>query len=125
LRPNNLAKKAKMKEVVQFISSALGQFTALVQPYYNEVALTIMATTLVVYGDVLNKKIKRIISPYHFIIRTVVFVLVCAFGYGILVVFATPYVKQVILLVPYAYQGLFVVGVFLLLGYLAEHRRYI
>jgi hypothetical protein len=41
------------------------------------------------------------------------------------VVFATPYVKQAILLVPYAYQGLFVVGVFLLLGYLAEHRRYI
>lgn len=114
-----------MKEALHFILNGLAQFTALVQPYYNEIALTIMATALAVYGDVLNKNIKRIISPYHFVIRTIVFVLLCAFGYGILVLLASPYVKQVILLVPYTYQGLFVLGVFLLLGYLAERRRYI
>jgi hypothetical protein len=87
--------------------------------------LTILATILVVYGDVFNKHIKRMISPYHFVIRTLVFVLVCAFGYGLLVVFATPYLKMLILLIPLMYRGLTVVLVFLILGYLAEHRRYI
>ncbi len=78
-----------------------------------------------VFGDTFNKHIKRIISPYHFVIRTLIFVLVCAFGYGLLVVFATPYVKQLILWIPYLYRGTAVILVFLVLGYLAENRRYI
>jgi hypothetical protein len=107
------------------IQSVLTQLSQWMQPYYSEIVLTILATILVVYGDVFNKHIKRMISPYHFVIRTAVFVLVCAFGYGLLVVFATPYVKQLILWIPYLYRGLSVFLLFLLLGYLAEHRRYI
>lgn len=110
---------------MEWIQSVLTQLSQWMQPYYSEIALTILATVLVVYGDVFNKHIKRMISPYHFIIRTAVFVLICAFGYGLLVVFATPYVKQLILWIPYLYRGLAVLLVFLLLGYLAENRRYI
>jgi membrane protease YdiL (CAAX protease family) len=110
---------------MNWIQSVLAQLSQWVQPYYTEIALTILATILVVYGDVFNKHIKRMISPYHFVIRTLVFVLICAFGYGLLVVFATPYVKQLIMWVPYLYRGLTVIFVFLLLGYLAENRRYI
>jgi hypothetical protein len=110
---------------MHWIQSVLIQLSQWTQPYYSEIALTILATILVVYGDVFNKHIKRMISPYHFIIRTTAFVLVCAFGYGLLLVFATPYVKQLILWVPNLYRGLTVVLVFLILGYLAENRRYI
>lgn len=110
---------------MQWLIDGLGQITSWIQPYYYEIALTLIATILVVYGDVINKHIKRMISPYHFIIRTIVFVLVCAFGYGLLIVIATPYVKQLLLLIPHIYRGVTVIGVFLLLGYLAEHRRYI
>lgn len=109
---------------MDWIQSCLTQLTQWIQPYYSEIALTILATVLVVYGDVINKHVKRMISPYHFIIRTVVFVLICAFGYGLFIIFATPYVKQLILWIPYLYRGLAVLLVFLLLGYLAEHRRY-
>mgnify|MGYP006073218443 CR=1 FL=1 len=110
---------------MDWIPSVLIQLSQWIQPYYSEIALTILATILVVYGDVCNKHIKRMMSPYHFVIRTVVFVLICAFGYGLFVVFATPYVKQLILWIPNLYRGLTVVLVFLLLGYLAENRRYI
>jgi hypothetical protein len=108
-----------------WIQSLLTQLSQWIHPYYSEIALTILATILVVYGDVFNKHIKRMISPYHFVIRTFVFVLVCAFGYGLLVVFATPYVKQLILWVPNLYRGLTIISIFLILGYLAEKRRYI
>jgi hypothetical protein len=110
---------------MQWLQSALGQITQWMQPYFSEIALTMLATILVVYGDVFNKHIKRMISPYHFVVRTAVFVLICAFGYGLFVVFATPYVKQLILWIPHLYRGISVVFVFLVLGYLAEHRRYI
>jgi hypothetical protein len=110
---------------MDWIQSVLTQLSRWTQPYYSEIALTILATIFVVYGDVFNKQIKRMISPYHFVIRTFVFVMVCAFGYGLLVVFATPYVKQLILWVPSLYRGLTIILVFSVLGYLAEHRRYI
>lgn len=110
---------------MDFIQSGLSQLSQWIQPYYSEIALTMMATILVVYGDVINKHIKRMLSPYHFVVRTAVFVLICAFGYGMLIIFATPYLKQLILWIPYLYRGLSVVIVFLLLGYLAENRRYI
>jgi len=107
------------------MTSYLLQLSQWIQPYYSQVAMTIIATLLVVYGDVLNKHIKRALAPYHFILRTSVFVLICAFGYGAVILFATPFVKQGILLLPAIYQGLVVVMIFLLLGYLAENRRYI
>ena len=110
---------------MDWINSVLAQLSQWTQPYNSEIALTIMATILVVFGDTFNKHIKRIVSPYHFVIRTFIFVLVCAFGYGLLVVFATPYVKQLILWIPYLYRGTVVILVFLILGYLAENRRYI
>lgn len=110
---------------MSYLFSSLLQLTYWCQPYYSEIALTIVATLLVIYGDMLNKQLKRLLSPHHFIIRTVVFVLVCAFGYGLLMVFSAPYIKQLILLIPSTYQGLSILVTFLILGYLAEHRRYI
>ncbi|MFT4748186.1 MAG: hypothetical protein ACI8XG_002270, partial [Congregibacter sp.] len=57
-----------------WIQSLLTQLSQWIHPYYSEISLTILATILVVYGDVFNKHIKRMISPYHFVIRTFVFV---------------------------------------------------
>jgi hypothetical protein len=107
------------------ISQALIKLSRLLQPYNYHVAMTIMATVLVVFGDVLNKKIKRLLLGYHFLIRTFVFVLICAFGYGAIIVFCTPYLKDVIMLVPLSYRGISIILAFLLLGYLADNRRYI
>ncbi|MBT0585616.1 DUF3392 domain-containing protein [Alteromonas oceanisediminis] len=110
---------------MQTIHALLLQLTHWVSPYYTEIALTILATLLVIYGDVVNKNIKRQLQSLHFILRTLVFVLICAFGYGLLVIFLTPVVKQGLLMIPSLYRGTSIVAIFLLLGYLAEHRRYI
>lgn len=110
---------------MQILNSLLSQLSGFMQAHLSAIALAMVATLLVIYGDMLNKRLKRLVSPYHFIIRSLVFVLVCAFGYGLLTVFAAPFVKQVILMIPYLYRGGAIVMAFLLLGYLAEHRRYI
>ena len=110
---------------MQHFEAILSTITQWMSPYYTEIALTILATLLVVYGDVLNKHIKRQLKPLHFVFRTLIFVLICAFGYGLLIIFFTPFVKQALLMIPSLYRGMSIVAVFLLLGYLAEHRRYI
>ncbi|AWL12214.1 hypothetical protein HMF8227_01741 [Saliniradius amylolyticus] len=107
------------------MSEAFLTLTGWLSPYYSEIAMTFIATLLVVYGDVVNKHIKRMLTPYPFVFRTLVFVLVCAFGYGAFILFATPFIKQGILLLPSVWRGGVIVAVFLLMGYLAEQRRYI
>lgn len=111
--------------LVEYLQTALQQLTYWASPYYSEIALTIVATLLVVYGDVINKHIKRALNPYHFVVRTAVFVLICAFGYGLLIVWLSPLVKQVMMSIPVLYRGSVIVAVFMILGYLAENRRYI
>ncbi|MDF2177234.1 DUF3392 family protein [Aliiglaciecola sp. CAU 1673] len=107
------------------MQALLLQLTQELAPYYGEIALTLVATVMVVYGDLLNKQVKRALAPFHFILRTLAFVLICAFGYGALLLFVTPFTKQLLLMIPYVYQGISIVAIFLLLGYLAEQRRYI
>lgn len=107
------------------LESVLIKLSNLFQPYIAEVAMTMVATLLVVYGDVVNKHIKRMLSPYHFVIRTGVFVVICAFGYGAFILFVTPFVKQLIQMIPAMYLGITLTCSFLVLGYLAENRRYI
>lgn len=101
------------------------QLTRWLSPYMAEIAMTLVATILVVYGDVANKQIKSVLSPYHFVLRTLVFVLICAFGYGAFILFVTPFIKDLLVMIPGLYRGLTIVLSFLLLGYLAEQRRYI
>ena len=59
------------------------------RPYQYQTAMAIIATLLVVFGNDINRAIKKLIAKQHIIIRIIVFVLVCAFGYGLLTVWLT------------------------------------
>ncbi|MGB3726285.1 MAG: DUF3392 family protein [Glaciecola sp.] len=110
---------------MDLVYTTLNSITNIIQPYLNEVALTLLATLLVVYGDILNRHIKKLVRPYHFVLRTAVFIFVCAFGYGLLIVFLTPFVKSTLMQVPPLYRGSAIIGIFCMLGWMAENRRYI
>lgn len=110
---------------MQLIQDLLLQLSDLINPYRSQIALIINATLLVIYGDVVNKFIKKHIASFHFVLRTLVFVAICSFGYGLVVLWLAPFTEHLLAFPAKLYQGLLVVAVFLLLGYLAEHRRYI
>jgi hypothetical protein len=59
-----------------------------------DIALAIMATLLVLFGPAINAWVQRSIGGLNFFLRTLLFVLVCAVGYGLLMVFATPYMAK-------------------------------
>ncbi len=107
------------------MSELFASLSRLLSPYYTDLSIMLMATILVVYGDVINKHLKRILSPYHFVIRVSLFVLLCAFGYGALTLFGAPFLHHIIAYLPWQYQGAGFVTAFLAIGILAERRRYI
>jgi len=94
-------------------------------PYRSQCAMAIIATLLVLYGGDINNAIKRMIAPMHFALRTVIFILVCAFGYGMFTVWLTPILAQQIARLPNVYEAPAVLAFFVVLGAIAQKQRQI
>ena len=62
--------------------------------HLHDIALAIMATLLVLFGPSLNAWVQRSTASMNFLLRTLIFVLLCTIGYGLLLVFATPYMAK-------------------------------
>lgn len=59
-----------------------------------DISLAIMATLFVLFGPSLNAWVQKTVSHLNFFFRTLIFVVVCAVGYGLAIVFLTPWLAH-------------------------------
>ncbi|MBK1790278.1 DUF3392 family protein [Persicirhabdus sediminis] len=64
------------------LQSLLNDAAFWIRDHLREVTFAWIASLLVIYGKELTKFVKGMISSWMFVLRVLVFVLVCAFGYG-------------------------------------------
>ncbi len=88
--------------------------------HLSDIALAIMATALVLFGPGINTWVRNSIGHLNFVIRTLIFVLVCALGYGLAIIYLTP-----ILVSTFAHLNNYTLApvllmVFILIGILAD-----
>ncbi len=57
--------------------------------HLSDISLAIMATLLVLFGPAINAWVQQRIGSLNFVFRTLLFVLICAVGYGLAMVFVT------------------------------------
>ena len=95
-------------------------FSQWLYPWLGEITMAIMATLLVIYGHSINRLVKKQTSGMHFIFRTLIFILLCTFGYGVVLIYVTPILSQLLAGVGMIYLGPLIVGIFIMLGVLAE-----
>jgi hypothetical protein len=62
--------------------------------HLDDIALAIMATLLVLFGPGINAWVKRSIGSFNFLLRTLLFVLLCVTGYGLAIIFLTPWLAS-------------------------------
>ena len=93
------------------------------RPHLMTVALMIVATLLVLYGNNVNAAVKRQIQHYHFVLRTFIFILLCAFGYGLLTSLLTPFVASQLASLSNFTLFPVVLTLSITLGILAERKR--
>lgn len=62
--------------------------------HLGEISLALMATLLVLCGPAINSWVRRHIASFNFLLRTLIFVLVCALGYGLAIIFLTPWLTK-------------------------------
>lgn len=111
-----------MSAVLVELLTELGQWF---RPYQYQASLAIIATLLVVFGNDINSSVKKLLAKQHFIVRTSVFILICAFGYGLLTVWLTGLLAQQLAKVPSLYLLPVMFIIFFTLGIYAQKQRHI
>ncbi|WP_220452544.1 DUF3392 domain-containing protein [Colwellia sp. RSH04] len=107
--------------IMEFLTD-IGQWF---RPYQYQTALAIIATLLVLFGNEINKAVKSLVVKQHFLVRTIVFVLVCAFGYGLLTVWLTSLLAAQLAKIPTPYIVPVVFISFFCMGMYAQKQRHI
>lgn len=92
-------------------------------PHLGKVALSLAATILFLYGEQIHGVVKGLIKDLHFVFRLLILVLVCAFGYGTLAYAFTRLCEAGLKLLDNLYLAPVVIGLFLLIGLLAERKK--
>ncbi len=95
------------------------------RPYQYQSALAIIATLLVIFGNDINLAIKSLVKRQHFVVRSGVFILVCAFGYGAATVWLTSILAKLLSQIPNLYIVPGIILVFIIMGLYAQRQKQI
>lgn len=106
-----------------FLYQLLLDWGALFRPYVRDIALALVATALVVFGDNINAFVRRQTLTLHFFWRTLIFILLCAFGYGALTIFLTPLVAAQLAKLTNLWLPWITLAMFIALALLAQRKR--
>lgn len=109
---------------MEILINMLASLNGLFRPHLGAIAMALIATLLVVYGADLNRVVQEMVRRLHFLVRVLIFMLVCAFGYGAIVNYFTPLLARVLASAGDLWLGPVVVAAFIFVGYLAERRHY-
>ncbi|MFH1571717.1 MAG: DUF3392 domain-containing protein [Gemmatimonadota bacterium] len=110
-----------MEYATQFLAAA----NTWVGAHLSAISAAVTTTLLVVFGDDINRFVKNRIRGHNFLVRTAVFVALCAFGYGLLSVLLTPSVGALLTYFGSQYLAPVTLAAFVAMGLLAERKRYL
>ena len=108
-----------------FIIDLLNECGVFIKPHLYQIALSLVATALVIFGGAINGAIKKLLQKQHLVIRVTAFVLVCAFGYGLATVWLTSILAAQLGQIPLSYLAPTIVMLFIVLGTYAQKQRHI
>lgn len=90
------------------------------RPHNKEIALAMVATLLVIFGDTINDLVRMLVKKQHILFRLGVFIALCTFGYGALSVWLTPMLAKFLAGLSAVSYVLVIAGGFIAVGILAE-----
>ena len=117
----NLARGAN--DAVELDLGALDWLARHAHARLTPISFGIIATVLAIVGQDLNRWVRSRTRDLHFIIRTLIFVFLCAVGYGWLTLKVAPYLGWLFRQLPFRLVPAAIVIVFVMLGIIAERKR--
>lgn len=93
------------------------------RPRLLTICTALVATVLIIYGNNLNRIVRNLVRRWHFAVRLLAFVLICAFGYGFMTVFLGSVLARGLGGLGNGVLSPVVLVCFLVIGVLAEQKR--
>ena len=93
------------------------------RPRLVTICTALVATVFIIYGGNLNRFVRSVVRRWHFMLRLLAFVLVCAFGYGFLTIFLGSVLARGLGGLTDGVLFPVVLVCFLIVGVLAEQKR--
>ena len=112
-----------MDSIITLFQDLALTFGQWLKPYLYNIALLLVVCLVSLYANEIIKTTKRFVARRHFILRVCAFVLVTGFGFGLLVVFVTPLLSQLLMFFGVSWLGVTAVAAFILLGVVAERKN--
>ena len=113
-----------MSIITDFLSQIELYLRTWVLGHMAQITTALTASLLVIFGDDVIRAVKNQVRHRHFLIRMLAFILLCAFGFGMLAVFIAPGLARLLRYLGDRYVVLVVVGTFVWIGMMAERRKY-
>lgn len=104
------------------VLNPLGQY---ISPYLSEISTALVACLLVMVGNEINAFLRKVMRNQHFIVKTIAFILLNAFGYGIIIVKLTPYLTRTLRELEKGMMVAILLTSFVLIGLWAQKNRHI
>lgn len=108
-----------MNQILSFFNT-LGNYLT---PYLSDISVAMIACALVMLGGDINRGLRAFLSGKHFLIRTLAFIGVNAFGYGLLIIKASPFLTSALLSIQPAFMLAIVLSTFIIIGMWAQKNR--
>ena len=93
--------------------------------YMMNISLALVATLMFVYGDDINKAIQKKVKIKNFVLRVLLFVMICGFGLGAFIVFSARLISQMLSGLENLWLFPMIVLLFFIVGILAERKNHI
>ena len=111
--------------MAEYFAEFMYWLAALMRRNLDPVATALVATLLVIYGNDINSAVKARIKNQYFPVRVLIFVLVCAFGYGAATVAISMLLAGLLREVGSLYLAPVVIVFLLVVGLLADRKKQI
>lgn len=95
------------------------------RPYTDEISFAVAATLLIIYGNDINKGVKKSLTHHPFVMRVFLFILVASVGYGLIAVLITKGMSKFLGTLDSRVMGAFIICLFIAMGVLAERKGHI
>ncbi len=96
-----------------------------ITPYLSDISVALIACLLVMLGGEINALLRSVMKNLHFLFRTIAFILVNAFGYGLIIIKASPYLTRTLESLEQGMMFCIVIASFIIIGLWAQKHRQI
>ena len=108
---------------MDFMDPFIKDFFRFIRGHLMEIMLAYSATVLSVYGGDINNAVKKMIKKHNFFVRFGTFVALCSFGYGFLSLVIGKILVAYMSHLSNTWLISIIVGLFILIGLIAEERN--